>query len=275
LNKILNNHFRRVKVKEREAFSLIVILFFLSFVLLLCWTLIDPLKWQREPINESDPTSTYGFCQSEGKASPVFAGLLIFVDVLALVLACAQAYRSRNMIDELTESRWLGVACASWIQVLVIGVPVVLLTREDPIASYFTQTALVFLICASMLLLIFLPKVWAIKATMLMSLESFDRRITFSIVPSQQSATQATYLHMETEYKRRIRELEQRLQEASAANSLSAKPEHTLGETVSMRVPEMENLSSRVLELDPAIGEATSEVEHLSASLAKEIKATE
>jgi len=244
LNKILNNHFRRVKVKEREAFSLIVILFFLSFVLLLCWTLIDPLKWQREPINESDPTSTYGFCQSEGKASPVFAGLLIFVDVLALVLACAQAYRSRNMIDELTESRWLGVACASWIQVLVIGVPVVLLTREDPIASYFTQTALVFLICASMLLLIFLPKVWAIKATMLMSLESFDRRITFSIVPSQQSATQATYLHMETEYKRRIRELEQRLQEASAANSLSAKPEHTFGETTSQKLVRFETDSS-------------------------------
>ena len=98
---------QRVVVKEREALLLIVILFFFNFVLLLCWTLIDPLKWQREPIAENDPTSTYGFCKSEGKASIVFLTLLILLDVLALVLACVQAYHARKMDDELTESWWL------------------------------------------------------------------------------------------------------------------------------------------------------------------------
>mmetsp|Transcript_43162 Transcript_43162/g.90662 ORF Transcript_43162/g.90662 Transcript_43162/m.90662 type:complete len:183 (+) Transcript_43162:2-550(+) len=126
-----------------------------------------------------------------------------------------------------------------------------------------------------MLLLIFLPKVRAIRATMLMSLESFDRRITGSIVPERQSATRTTYLHMETQYKTRIRELEQRLDEASAANFLSAQPENALGGTVSTRISELENLSSRVLELEQVIGKATAELDDLSANLAKGIQATE
>ena len=99
--------FQRVVVKVKEASLPIVILFLLNFVLLLCWTLIDPLKWQREPITLDDPTNTYGNCTSEGKGTVVFLALLSFLDVLALVLACGQAYRARKMDDEFTESRWL------------------------------------------------------------------------------------------------------------------------------------------------------------------------
>ena len=50
------------------------------------------------------------------------------------------------------------MACASWIQVIIIGVPVLILTQTQPIAQYFTQTALIFLVCFSMLLLLFVPK---------------------------------------------------------------------------------------------------------------------
>ncbi|KAL7529723.1 hypothetical protein ACHAXR_009330 [Thalassiosira sp. AJA248-18] len=98
---------RRVVIRERDAMLPIVILFLLNFVLLLCWTLIDPLKWQREPVKEDDPSSTYGFCRSEGDASIAFLTVLVILDFSALVLACVQAYRARHMDDDLTESRWL------------------------------------------------------------------------------------------------------------------------------------------------------------------------
>eukprot|EP00584_Thalassiosira_punctigera_P010678 CAMPEP_0172535426 /NCGR_PEP_ID=MMETSP1067-20121228/7438_1 /TAXON_ID=265564 ORGANISM="Thalassiosira punctigera, Strain Tpunct2005C2" /NCGR_SAMPLE_ID=MMETSP1067 /ASSEMBLY_ACC=CAM_ASM_000444 /LENGTH=1140 /DNA_ID=CAMNT_0013320359 /DNA_START=87 /DNA_END=3509 /DNA_ORIENTATION=+ len=166
LNKVMNGAavFRRVVVTEREASLPIIVFFLLNLVLLICWSLVDPLEWRREPITENDPTNTYGFCQSEGKATTVFVALLVFFDLVALVLACVQAYHARKMDDEFTESRWLGIACASWIQVLAIGIPVILLTLNiSPIAVYFTQTAVVFLCCMSMLLLIFLPKMRLVK----------------------------------------------------------------------------------------------------------------
>jgi hypothetical protein len=147
----------------------------------LCWTLIDPLQWKRQYIND-DVTNSYGSCRA-GNASNAFAGLLIVVDGAALLAALILAYKARNPEDEFTESKWIGLACASWIQAILIGVPIVLLTRTQPVAQvsshdalihlifiihqpdrlfyseqYFTSTTLIFLICLSMLSLFFVPK---------------------------------------------------------------------------------------------------------------------
>ena len=147
----------RVVVRERDAMRPIVVVFLINIVLLVCWTMIDPLRWQREYIN-GDPTNSHGFCKSEGNAWKAFSSLLVLLNGAALVLACVQAYRARSLDDEYTESRWLGMACASWIQVMLVGIPVILLTRYQPVAQYFTFSALVFIICVSMLGLLFVPK---------------------------------------------------------------------------------------------------------------------
>jgi hypothetical protein len=118
-----------------------------------------------------------------GNASIAFASLLIVVDGAALLAAIILAYKSRYLKDEFMKSKWIGVACASWIQAILIGVPIVLLTRTQPVAQvahihlvvptihlivaihqpyrlfyseqYFTSTALSFLVCSSMLSLLF------------------------------------------------------------------------------------------------------------------------
>ena len=97
---------RRVVIKERQALAPVMVILLLNFVLLLCWTLVDPLVWQREPYDD-DPSNSYGFCLSEGSASIAFLTLLILLDLSALVLACVQAYRARQLDDEFTDSRWL------------------------------------------------------------------------------------------------------------------------------------------------------------------------
>lgn len=149
---------RRLAVRERDALIPIVIVLVLNLVLLVCWTLIDPLTWHREFIN-GDPSNSYGFCKSEGKAHIAFMTLLIVLNGAAIGLACERAWRARDMGDDsFTESRYVGVACLSWLQVGVIGIPVLRLTRHQPIASYFVQVAIVFLICVSMLLFMFIPK---------------------------------------------------------------------------------------------------------------------
>jgi len=149
---------QRVVVLERDVLKPIGIVLTLNLLLLLCWTFIDPVIWHREMI-DGDPTNTYGYCESEGKPYIVFISLLVLLNFCAIALACERAYRARKMGDDsYTESRWVGVACLSWIQVLLIGIPVLLLTRHTPVAAYFVEVAIVFLVCVSMLLFMFLPK---------------------------------------------------------------------------------------------------------------------
>jgi hypothetical protein len=154
--------FRRVVIREKDVMKWIILVFVLNVALLLLFTLIDPLRWVRQYIND-DPTNSYGFCKAKGNASIAFSSLLILLNAGALVLACVMSYRSRKMDNEYTESRWIGVACLSWVQVILIGVPVILLTRTQPAAQYFTSSSLIFLVCSSMLLLLFVPKMKSVK----------------------------------------------------------------------------------------------------------------
>jgi len=209
LNKVTNaaRQFRKLVITEQHGVLPIVAVFTINGVLLLCWTLIDPLKWQRQPVKEGDPSSTYGFCESEGNASTAFITLLVLLDLSALVLACVQAYRARDMNDELTESRWLGVACASWVQVLAIGAPVIALTRNQPVASYFVRSALVFLVCVSMLLFMFVPKMMLVYKKPQEAPKSSNKYSKQHVNTSQQELKR---------YQDRINQLEQSLKQASA-----------------------------------------------------------
>mmetsp|Transcript_32654 Transcript_32654/g.39673 ORF Transcript_32654/g.39673 Transcript_32654/m.39673 type:complete len:1372 (-) Transcript_32654:215-4330(-) len=158
-----------VTVKKRDVLAPFIVAFSVNCVLLLCWTLIDPSCWIRQPANEanlsdlSDISNTFGSCQSKGTASMVLAGLTVSVDFLMLTIVCVQAYNARHMNGGNTEIHWVLVACASWIQVIVVGIPVMLLTQRQTSTSYFTKTALIFLACVSMLLLMFVPKICAIR----------------------------------------------------------------------------------------------------------------
>lgn len=131
-----------------------------------------------------------------------------------------------------------GVACFSCIQVLIIGIPVIFLTLNQSVASYFTQTTIVFLVCVSMLLLIFLPKMKLVRerekaglhqsyrgssrtrtarTSTLQQIDSVNRRGSIFIQTEEDSQA------MKKRYQFRIRELEVLLEEAKAANSLPAQ----------------------------------------------------
>jgi hypothetical protein len=101
---------------ERDALKLITVLLILQLILLICWTAIDPLRWERNYIND-DPTNTYGSC-SGGTISTVFLVFIIALDFSALALACERAYRSRNIDDQFSESRY--VVSSTLVQILNI-----------------------------------------------------------------------------------------------------------------------------------------------------------
>lgn len=110
----------------------------------------------------SESWKTYGTCSTRnGKFRPVGFILYSSIGVLnfgALLLAAHQAIRARNISDEFSEAKNLGVALFSWIQLGLVGVPVVFLIDDDnPRARFFIISGLLFCICLSMLFLLFAP----------------------------------------------------------------------------------------------------------------------
>ena len=65
--------------------------------LLTAWTLVDPMKWNREM---DGPYDSYGMCEAVGNAWKYFHAGICLVNFAALVGAVVQAYKARNLADE-------------------------------------------------------------------------------------------------------------------------------------------------------------------------------
>ena len=49
------------------------------------------------------------------------------------------------------------------LQALFLGFPIIVLSKEDPLGYFFIMSSLVFLLCMSVLSLIFVPKIMYLK----------------------------------------------------------------------------------------------------------------
>ena len=158
INKLFNatNNLRRKTVKATDVLLPFAVLFALNLAALLVWTFVDPLVWERS--NTGEPFNTFGHCEGNGPVSTSMMSVSITVNMGALVLACCQAYTARNISDEFSEAKYLGIAIFSWLQVLAVGGPVLfLIDAEDVTTRYFLVTVIIFLVCMSVLGLIFMP----------------------------------------------------------------------------------------------------------------------
>jgi hypothetical protein len=166
INKLLNeDRIRRQMVTLREAMRIFVVLFGFNFVILLVWTLVDPLLFEVRSIS-GEPWNKYGTCTSSGVACKVFIGITISMNIIVLFLASYEAYKARNISSDFAESRNLGIALFSWVEIILLGLPAQFLIEADnPNAKYFIQVAIIFAFCVSMLLINFLPLIMHMRAS--------------------------------------------------------------------------------------------------------------
>jgi hypothetical protein len=160
INKLFTggNALRRITVKPKHVLAPFAVLFTLNVILLTIWSIVDPLRWTREPLNVGEDWNTYGACVSEGRTSTVMLALLCVTNLAALILACHQAYQARNISDEFSESKYIGIAIYGWFQIMVVAVPVMfLLGRDNPTAFYFLTVAVIFLVSMSVLVIVLTP----------------------------------------------------------------------------------------------------------------------
>jgi len=155
--------FKRVKVTPRDVIKPMLMLLMLNTIVLTVWTVIDPLH--RETVSVDKDTffrdiETYGICSSDHAG--IFLTILCIINLGSLLFALVQAYMARKISTDLQESSYIFLAMTLILLVSFIGIPVVALAQDNAAASYFVTAGLVFVVSASILLLIFVPKVHAV-----------------------------------------------------------------------------------------------------------------
>jgi 7 transmembrane sweet-taste receptor of 3 GCPR len=133
----------------------------LNVAFLVTWTTVDPLYWERVPTgrNGDGQLTSVGRCTSSGKVSLAMLGLILAVNLAAILLACVKAFQTRHLKVAFHESIFLGLGVGSMLQAAAVGLPVLFLVNENPVSIYLVRTGMVFVTCAALIGFIFLPKI--------------------------------------------------------------------------------------------------------------------
>ncbi len=159
INKLFHcQQFRRVKVREKDVVFPTVMIILLNLVLLIIWTVKDPIRWDRTEVEEQ-PWNTYGKCLvGDGIVATAMLFSIIVLCGVTFSMTVWQAFRARNISSAFSESKYLGIAVFSWVQLLMVGIPASFLVDDDNVvARYFLVVGLLIAVCLSMLLVIFVP----------------------------------------------------------------------------------------------------------------------
>jgi 7 transmembrane sweet-taste receptor of 3 GCPR len=102
------------------------------------------------------PTESRGFCTSYH--SVYYYSVLAVIDLGALVYALYETYVARNLSTEFAESAYIAKALVVIMAVSFLGIPIAIIASDDPRSKFIALTGIIFAICMSLLLFIFVPK---------------------------------------------------------------------------------------------------------------------
>jgi len=170
--------FRSKVVKPKDVALVMVCVVAIQVIILLCWQLIDPMRWQREILDTDDngfSTQSVGYCKSESML--LFLGPLLAIDGLMLCYALHLCFVTRNVPSDLQEGHWITGAVLSIVQILIISIPILIITENNNDAFYFVRAAIIFLMSSTVTALIFFPKMYRLH------FKAADRRSTLTMFP--------------------------------------------------------------------------------------------
>lgn len=125
-------------------------------------TALAPIQFGTEVLQEDifgRPTETLSRCQFENAQLPYII-VLVVINLGCLLIAIFQAYQARHLSTEFGESKYLFLSFVLSLLVVLIGVPVLILARDNNTsAAVFIAGAMIVTITVSILLFMFLPKV--------------------------------------------------------------------------------------------------------------------
>lgn len=161
--KLFNNRrFKRLKITDWMLLKYQVLIIGVIVLYNIGWLVIDPLYWKRMPVAVSDSgevAESSGICVMNGDIY-LALGPLMGIMILMLTVGNYYSYKGRFIPSEYAESKWVGFSMLLYLEALIIGVPVVILSSGNAGASFIVKGLAIVLADFGTVLLIFIPKIW-------------------------------------------------------------------------------------------------------------------
>jgi hypothetical protein len=145
----------------RSCLSLVL----LNSLVLLPWSLVSPMEWVREKTSARDlfnrSTKSFGYCESSNDLPFIVA--LSVLNAGAVILASLGSIRSRHIETEFGDSRYVGMCLAVILHVWCLCVPIALVADNNSEGTFWIATATVFVAAQALLLLVYTPKMLALR----------------------------------------------------------------------------------------------------------------
>jgi hypothetical protein len=157
VNKVLQ--FSRRTITTRQVVWPFAILAFVKVMILSLWTALDSLHWIRVEVNTRTGESI-GECKSEHMAA--FLGTLVTVMLIPTVLTAYMAWKTKDIDEAYSESKWIFMMIIFQIEIIFVAVPTIFVLRESSAeGKYIGFAILLWSFPSSTLGFIILPKVVA------------------------------------------------------------------------------------------------------------------
>ena len=131
-----------------------------NILILSIMTAMNPIGYGIHVVSRDEfgqPLEWFGHCEwteSMGYLIP-----LASLQLVVLFAAVIEAWKSRNLSTEFAESKNIFQALIATLLAVFIGVPVLVIANDDPDASAFVSSGIIFVASTSILCLIFVPKI--------------------------------------------------------------------------------------------------------------------
>jgi ABC-type branched-subunit amino acid transport system substrate-binding protein len=154
---------RRKNVAVKDVIYPFVLVTIVNVALLISWTAAAPLTWIRSDLKNFDKygrsVESVGRCgYNATEAQKYFVGTLFAVNLIYVIIGNYQTYRTRMMPAEFNETSYIGLSMLSVLESLLIGVPIIFLSKERPMVDLVVRSILVTLLCFAILLPLFVSK---------------------------------------------------------------------------------------------------------------------
>lgn len=150
----------RTTVSVKDVLRPFVALLAVVFVLLSSWSIASPMKWEREVLDAMTEESTAS-CTS--KSSIAFFISLCVVIGVATCMTCFMAWTTRDVDSRWADSNRIFYAIFVQLQILIVGLPIVLLLDgTNSSVDYLARALVTWLVCVTTTGLLVVPKVIAI-----------------------------------------------------------------------------------------------------------------
>lgn len=151
--------FRRRTIKVHHVAWPMAACLCMAILILTCWTVIDPLLWDRKVLDE-DSGESIGQCESDSLYAytiPVLVAVLIPAGMTSFM-----AYKTKDVDDAYSESSWFYTLMLVQLETVIVAVPTVFTLLEvSANGRYIGLAILLWIFPTSTIGLIIGPKMWA------------------------------------------------------------------------------------------------------------------